>query len=79
MNFDNLPSDEAGREIALNAELNALNNLVQEFQFEDASSFVMGTIHNEIELVERCLEFGVDYVKADQYESDAKNDYRTDI
>lgn len=70
MNFDNLPVDEASRKIWLNAELSALNNLVQEFQFEDASSFVMGTLHNEIELVNKCLEFGVDFVKAEQYETD---------
>lgn len=78
MNFDNIPNDEASRTIWLKAELSSLNNLAEEFKCEDVSSFVMGTIHNEIELVERCLEFGVDYVKAEQYEADAKADNRTE-
>ena len=78
MNFDNLPQDKNSQAIALNAERNALVELVKKFQFDGTvSSFVMGTLHNELELVEKCLEFGVDDVKAEQYEAEAKADHRT--
>ena len=78
MNFDNLPEDETNRRIALVVESRALTELVKKFQFEDASSFVMGTLHNEIELINKCLEFGVDFVKAEQYDLNAKDDNRTE-
>ena len=79
MRFDNLPEDEAGRRMALKVEAKALAELLLKFHGEDVSSFVLGTIHNEIELIDRCLELGVDHVKAEQYESAAKEDHRTDI
>lgn len=79
MRFENLPEDEAGRRMALKVEAKALAELLLKFNGEDASSFVIGTIHNEIELIDRCLEFGVDHVKGEQYEAAAKADHRTDI
>ncbi len=79
MRFDNLPQDEHDRRMVLTVEARALQELLIKFVGSDASSFVIGTIHNEIELIDRCLEFGVDHVKAEQYESAAKADHRTDI
>ena len=79
MRFDNLPQDERDRRIVLTVEARALQELLIKFVGSDASSFVIGTIHNEIELIDRCLELGVDHVKAEQYESAAKADHRTDI
>lgn len=77
MRFENLPADETDRRIVLNVESRALTELLIKFQGEDVSSFVLGTIHNEIELIDRCLEFGVDHVKAEQYEAAAKADHKT--
>ncbi len=72
MNFDNLPQDESGRRMALKVEALALAELLVKFKDDDSvSSFVTGTIHNEIEIIDRCLEFGVDYVKAEQMEVDS--------
>jgi len=69
MLFENLPNDEAGRRLVLKFELVALTELLVEFKHDNSvSSFVNGTIHNEIELIERCLEFGVDHVKAEMKE-----------
>ncbi len=78
MRFENLPEDEAGRRMALKVEALALTELLMKFKGDDSvSSFVIGTIHNEIELIDRCLEFGVDHVKAEQYAADAKADHKT--
>jgi len=75
MRFENLPVDECDRRIALNVEARALQELLVKFDGDSSvSSFVLGTIHNEIELIDRCLEFGVDHVKGEQYEADAKAD-----
>lgn len=64
MNFNNLPLDESARRIVLKVELVALTELLVKFKHDESvSSFVNGTIHNEIELIERCLELGVDHVK----------------
>jgi len=75
MQFDDLPQDEHTRRLVLLVEVNALRELLIKFEDDETvSSFVMGTIHNEIELIDRCLEFGVDHVKGEQYEADAKAD-----
>lgn len=67
MVFENLPQDEGGRVIALNAMKSALLELAEVFEFDlVVHPTVTGTIHNEIELIERCLNFGVDYVKGEQ-------------
>jgi len=66
MNFNNLPEDESGRRIALKVEALALQELLVKFNGDSSvSSFVLGTIHNEIELIDRCLELGVDHVKGE--------------
>ncbi len=66
MRFENLPQDEADRRMVLTVEARALTELLIKFNGDDSvSSFVTGTIHNEIELIDRCLEFGVDHVKAE--------------
>ena len=79
MNFDNLPQDAEGQRFALKVEALALAELLVKFKGDSSvSSFVTGTIHNEIELIDKCLEFGVDYVKSEQYATDAKADNLTE-
>ena len=66
MRFENLPEDESGRRIALIVEARALTELLVKFNGDSTvSAFVTGTIHNEIELIDRCLELGVDHVKGE--------------
>lgn len=80
MNFNNLPEDESGRRLALKVEVLALQELLVKFSGDSSvSSFVLGTIHNEIELIDRCLEFGVDHVKGEIYEADAKADAKDEL
>lgn len=78
MRFENLPADEHDRRIVLSVESRALTELLIKFEGDDTvSAFVTGTIHNEIELIDRCLELGVDHVKAEQYEKEAKETNKT--
>lgn len=80
MNFDNLPQDEASRRLLIKAEKETLSELVELFQSESViSPFILETLSNKISRLDDCLEFGVDHVKAEQYEADAKADNRTDI
>lgn len=75
MNFDNLPGDKNSVVSVLNTLKREYEDLLEEFEGDSSvSSFVFGTIHNEIEIIDRCLEFGVDYAKAEQYEAEAKAD-----
>jgi len=75
MDFDKLPADEPSRKIALVAKRNVLKGLIDKFKYDlSVSGYVTGTIYNEIEFIDKCLEFGVDHVKAELYEHDAKLD-----
>lgn len=81
MNIANIPNDKHEAEIHLRARKSAILELSGMFIENNIETTpqILGAMLNEIELIDRCLEFGVDHVKAEMYEYAAKADHRTDI